>query len=57
MESMFEKLADGVWVYEEPLKLAGILLGHRMTHSPVAERRAVGALAGGIDSGNPKMYR
>ena len=43
---MFEKLADGVWVYEEPLKLAGILLGHRMTivrlpsgglwvHSPV----------------------
>ncbi len=44
---MFEKLADGVWVYDEPLKLAGILLGHRMTvvrlpagglwvHSPAA---------------------
>jgi len=24
-------LDDGVWVYDEPLKLAGILLGHRMT--------------------------
>ncbi len=43
---MFEKLDDELWVYDEPLKLAGILLGHRMTvvrlpsgglwvHSPV----------------------
>ncbi len=28
---MFEKLADEVWVYDEPLKLAGIHIGHRMT--------------------------
>ncbi len=28
---MFEKLADGIWEYDEPLKLAGILIGHRMT--------------------------
>lgn len=44
---MFEKLDEGIWEYDEPLKLAGIHIGHRMTvvrlpngnlwlHSPVA---------------------